>query len=189
MGKVNGNVNDVFACYRGRKPGEDPRHMIVLPDKKVRELDPSEIQDPKIAEQVKQRNSLENWDDYQEVAKDPSSSNPPSTNPSPPSPQLPSGWTEADGETMNQLLNKSGQFRYGRDDLEQIAGGKWDKYPESQGSLTDDEINSAKKLIDKDAELMKNLDIFKGRMQGSDEWEEGSDGYLLSHEIAPKVPV
>lgn len=61
---------------------------------------------------------------------------------------------------MRELIIKSKLVSsvFTRDDLEQIANGKWDKYPESNGTLTEAEINAAKRLVADDAALMKSLD-------------------------------
>jgi hypothetical protein len=57
-----------------------------------------------------------------------------------------------------------------RDDLEQIANGSWDKYPEARGSLTVEEVNAAKRLLANDGALIKTLD-------------EASDGSLNAFEL------
>lgn len=61
---------------------------------------------------------------------------------------------------MRELITKSELIRstLTRDDLEEIAAGKWSEYPESKGALTDAEISTAKKLLENDAELFKSLD-------------------------------
>jgi hypothetical protein len=180
MGKVSGNYNDAVVRHTQGNEGEPPKQK---PDKPSKELEPGDIMDPPVARHSAQHPTLNKWWEHNKPscsssptpepnssssgshgAEPPESSQAPSVTPEPtPSvtpPPAPNAWTIDEGKALRELITKSQIFNavFTRDDLEQIANGSWDKYPGSRGTLTDAEINAAKRLVADDGALLKLLD-------------------------------